>query len=256
MRCLAGLERPESGRVAWADDVWFDAQRRYSLPPQQRRIGYLFQEYALFPFMTVAQNVAYCIPKTERRLVGELLERFQLSGLENRFPRELSGGQQQRAALARAIIRKPRLLLLDEPLSSLDAPTRIELRQELRLMLKDFGTPTILVTHDPMEAVLADRVAVIEHGRILQQGKVEHVFSRPADMAVARIVGIETVAVGCVSDVRDGMMVVRVGTATLYAVAKKVEYGDVDICIRAEDVTIQPNDTLRPAACETILPGA
>jgi molybdate transport system ATP-binding protein len=138
------------------------------------------------------------------------------------------------------MIRKPRLLLLDEPLSALDAPTRTQVRQELRQLLKSFGIPTVLVTHDLLEATaLADHVVVLEQGRVLQQGKVEDVFSRPADTRVARIVGTETVAAGRVREVREGMAVVSVGAATLYAVAGQAEEGEVDVCIRAEDVSVQ-----------------
>jgi molybdate transport system ATP-binding protein len=249
LRCLAGLERPENGRIEWGDEVWFDAERRRLIPPQQRQIGYLFQDYALFPFMTVAQNVAYGLQKVNRIGVEDLLDRFQLTGLNGRYPHELSGGQQQRVALARAVIRKPRLLLLDEPLSALDVPTRNQLRQELRQFLKSFGIPTILVTHDPMEAVaLAERVVVLDHGRILQQGKVEDVFSRPVDLGVARIVGMETVVAGRVSGIKDGMLNVRVGTATIFAVAQEVEEGEVYVCIRAEDVILQPGDTAMSSA--------
>src|SRR5262249_41059495 len=137
--------------------TWFDAARGVSLSPHQRDIGYLFQEYALFPHLKVARNIAYGlsgVPMVERaRRVQELLDLFGLTGLEDRYPRQLSGGQQQRVALARVLAQRPRLLLLDEPLSALDAPTREPLRRELRRLLTGFGVPTVLVTHDRTEAL-------------------------------------------------------------------------------------------------------
>ena len=243
LRCLAGLERPEAGRIQWGEEVWFDAQERQFLPPQQRQVGFLFQDYALFPFLTVAGNIGYGLPKAARRLVSDLLDLFQLTGFENRSPRDLSGGEQQRVALARTIIRKPRLLLLDEPLSALDLPTRTQLRRDLRHLLAKFGIPVILVTHDPMEVMaLADRVVVLGRGQILQQGKVEDVFSRPADAGVARIVGVETVVTGHVEGVQHGLASVRVGTALVYAATDGNDHGEVGVCIRAEDVIVQPGE--------------
>jgi molybdate transport system ATP-binding protein len=140
-------------------------------------------------------------------------------------------------------------LLLDEPLSALDAPTRNQLRQELRQLLKSCGIPTIVVTHDPIEAVaLADRVLVLDRGKILQQGKVEEVFSHPTNMGVARIVGMETVVAGRVCEIQDGMLSVRVGSTAIWAVAPGVEDGEVDVCIRAEDVIVQPGDAVVSSA--------
>ncbi len=243
LRCLAGLERPEVGRIQWGDEVWFDAQQGCFLPPQRRQVGYLFQDYALFPFLSVAGNIGFGLPKSQRRLVSDLLDLFQLNGFEHRLPRELSGGEQQRVALARTISRKPRLLLLDEPLSALDLPTRTQLRQELRHLLAKFSIPVILVTHEPMEVMaLADHVVVLSRGQILQQGTVEDVFSRPENAGVARIVGVETVVAGHVEGVQNGLATVRVGTAVIYAAGTDIEPGEVGVCIRADDVIVQPGD--------------
>jgi molybdate transport system ATP-binding protein len=243
LRCLAGLERPDRGHIRFGDELWFEAASKHFLPPQSRGIGYLFQDYALFPHLTVARNIAYGLHDTGpiwRRRVGEMLEKFQLTGLESRYPHQISGGQQQRVALARAVIRKPCLLLLDEPLSALDAPTRIELRQTLRCMLRDLAIPSVIVTHEAMEAIaLGDHVSVLDHGIIRQSGTVQEVFSCPADLSVARIVGIETVARGRITEIRDGLATVAVGAARVLALADGPTGSEVDICIRGEDVTVQ-----------------
>ena len=155
LRCLAGLDQPQRGRVSFGDEVWFDVSRRINLRPQERGIGYLFQEYALFPHLTVFDNIAFGLDRSPRaavrQRVGDLMAVLQLAGLDGRFPHELSGGQQQRVALARTVAPRPRLLLLDEPLSALDSPTRAELRGELRRLLAEWGIPTMVVTHDPAE---------------------------------------------------------------------------------------------------------
>src|SRR5205823_4699837 len=136
LRCLAGLERPDRGTIRFGDEIWFDSARGIFLPPQRRRIGYLFQDYALFPHLRVAQNIAYGLAKFARQQrIEEITALLGLSGLEDRYPKQLSGGQQQRVALARALVCRPRLLLLDEPLSALDAPTREHLRRQLRRWL-------------------------------------------------------------------------------------------------------------------------
>ena len=165
-------------------------------PPQQRRAGFLFQDYALFPHLTVAANVRYAA-RSER--ADRLIEAFGLAPLAGRRPGAISGGQQQRVALARALAADPALLLLDEPLSALDAATRMRMRHELRRMLVESGVPAIVVTHDRMEAVaLGDWMAVIVEGRIRQAGPIQSVFRRPADAQVAESVGVENVLPGAI----------------------------------------------------------
>jgi molybdate transport system ATP-binding protein len=198
LRCLAGLERPDRGFIRFGGETWFDSERRILVPPQRRRIGYLFQDYALFPHLTIAQNIRYGlrrVGKTERlRRVAEIMDLLGLHGLESRYPQQVSGGQQQRVALARALVCRPRLLLLDEPLSALDVPTRGELRRQLRQWLEELRMPGILVTHDRIEALaLGDQLVVLDAGKVRQRGQVHEVFSRPADLGVARIVGVDTV---------------------------------------------------------------
>lgn len=242
LRCLAGLERPDDGKILYGDEVWFDAARTICLPPQQRRIGYLFQEYALFPHLTVEQNIAYGLshlPPRERQMrVAEMIELFGLGALRTQHPTGLSGGERQRVALARALAPRPRLLLLDEPLSALDAPTRERLRGELRRLLKNLGIPTIVVTHDRLEALaLGDMMAVLIAGQMRQVGAVPEVFSHPADLAVAEAVGMENVLPARVI-AREGELVkLSINGRELFAVGRAPS-DEVLACIRAEDVLI------------------
>jgi len=244
LRCLAGLERPDEGRINFGGTPWFDAEGRVFLTPQQRDIGYLFQEYTLFPHLTVAGNIAFglrSVSRTEqRRRVGEMLDLIGLAGLENRYPKQISGGEQQRIALARVLVRRPRLLLLDEPLSALDQPTREQLRPELRRLLVKFGIPVVLVTHDRVEAmVLADHLIVLDHGKVLQQGEVEEVFNRPVDVEVSRIVGMGNVLPGRIVKTEEGLATVAVGRTQLLAVAPAPNVEQVYVCIQAEEVALQ-----------------
>jgi ABC-type sulfate/molybdate transport systems ATPase subunit len=194
LRCLAGLERPQRGHIRLGDRAWFDAAGGIHLPPDQRDIGVLFQDYALFPHMTVERNVAFAGRGMTRhaatRRVSELLDAFRLRGLEGRLPGQLSGGQQQRVALARAVFRRPKLLLLDEPLSALDRATADEVREELRVLIRTLAIPAYIVSHDRDDALaLADRMVVIDQGRIVQTGTTQEVFDAPETEAAARLVG-------------------------------------------------------------------
>ncbi|MBS0202953.1 MAG: ABC transporter ATP-binding protein [Planctomycetes bacterium] len=242
LRCLAGLERPEHGVISAYGSDWFDARRGINLSPQQRDIGFLFQDYALFPHLTVAENIRFGIRDHQRAaaFLNELLGLFELSGLEHRRPRQISGGQQQRVALARVLARRPKLLLLDEPLSALDATLREQMRSRLRRQLAQFQIPVVVVTHDRTEAIaLSDRIVVMESGRIRQSGTVQQVVNRPDNLEVARIVGVETVATGEILGVDNGLATVHVGTTQLLAVAPEGTVRLVHVCIRGEDVALQ-----------------
>lgn len=245
LRALAGLDRPDSGRIQFGTETWFDHQQRVFLPPQQRNIGYLAQDSALFPHLNVERNIGYGLrrwPSPERAgRVAEVMRLLGLDGLGKRLPGQLSGGQQQRVGLARAVVRRPRLLLLDEPLSALDSPTRLRLRIELRRLLVQLGIPTMLVTHDRLEALaLGDDVVVMDHGAIVQSGPIQEVFQRPANIAVAGIVAVETVQPARILGATDGLLTVAVGETKLAALARDLpaDTRDVFVCIHAEDVIL------------------
>ena len=245
LRCLAGLERPEKGSIHFGAENWLDAETDSFLTPNKRGIGFVPQDYALFPHLTVARNIGYGLndlPTTERAArVAETLRWLGLDGLEHRLPRELSGGQQQRVALARAVVRRPKLLLLDEPLAALDTPTRLRLRGELRHLLRQLGLPTILVTHDRVEALaLGDLIVIMADGRNHQSGPVTEVFNRPDNLAVAHIAGTETILPARVLKVADGIVTVAVGEVKLVAVTEGFppEATEAHVCIRADDVML------------------
>jgi len=201
LQCLAGLIRPDRGRIVVDGEIFFDSAAGINVPPQRRRLGYVFHGYALFPHLSVEDNVGYGLrnrPRDERRRrVGEVLERLDLGGLARRRPRELSGGQQQRVALGRALAVDPSLLLLDEPLSALDAPLRRQLRRELADIVRDWRKTTVLVTHDLSEAFqLADRIVVYEAGRVVQAAAKAELLSAPASERVARLMGVRNILRG------------------------------------------------------------
>ena len=245
LRCLAGLERPDRGTIRLGRDLWFDGTSGVHVSPQSRHIGFMFQDYALFPNLTVTGNIGYglaSLPKEERaRRVNDTIELLKLQGLEQATPSQLSGGQQQRVALARAIATRPRLLLLDEPLSALDMPTRLTLRGELRGLLKRLGIPSIVVTHDWEEALaLGDHMVVLSGGRVRQTGIPQQVFNAPTDVEVARIVGMETIVPGRVIESANGLLTVEAGGVKMQALGSEEPGTDVFVCIRAEDVTLEP----------------
>jgi molybdate transport system ATP-binding protein len=178
LRMLAGLAQPESGRIEVEGETWYDSARGIALAPQKRRVGFVFQDYALFPTMTVRQNLSYALEKGgDRSVIGELLSLMELEALADRHPETLSGGQRQRVALARALVRRPKLLLLDEPLSALDLAMRRRLQDELVRVQRTFAVATLLVSHDPGEVVrTCARVLTVEDGRIGRSGTPQEIF--------------------------------------------------------------------------------
>jgi molybdate transport system ATP-binding protein len=195
LRAIAGLLKSKTlrGRVAAGAEIWFDSERSLNLVPQQRHAGFVFQHYALFPHLSALDNVMLAAgPAPQPDQFGALFERLGLAGLERRRPAQLSGGQQQRVALARALARQPKVLLLDEPFSAVDAPARQALYRELAALRQSLSTPMVLVTHDLGEARrLADRVVILDAGRSLQTGTPAHVFASPRNARVAQLVGIQ-----------------------------------------------------------------
>lgn len=188
LRAVAGLVRPASGEVALGDDVWFSSARRIDVVPERRAVGLVFQHYALFPHLSVEQNVAF----GGGGRAGEMLSRMGIAHLARARPGELSGGERQRVALARALARGPRVLLLDEPMAALDPQTRDGVRGELRALLVSLGRPCILVTHSFEDAaVLAERVAVMRDGAVIQVGTASDLVARPDDAFVAALTGAE-----------------------------------------------------------------
>jgi molybdate transport system ATP-binding protein len=203
LQCLAGLVRPSAGRIVLDGRVLFDAAAGIDVPPRERRVGYVLQGYALFPHLNVEANVGFGLrdrPAAERtQRTREVVDRLGLRGFERRLPRELSGGQRQRVALGRALAIEPALVLLDEPLSALDLPTRRALRDELRTLLSAWGVPAVLVTHEFTEAYqLGDRLIVYDEGRVRQAAPRGELLWRPASPAVARILGFRNILEGVV----------------------------------------------------------
>lgn len=200
LRCIAGVCRPDRGRIVLNGRVLFDSEAHIDLPPQQRRVGYLFQHYALFPTMTVAENIrcgAYHRgPRAEQdRIVREMVERLQLQGLEKLRPAQLSGGQAQRVALARMLAAQPEILLLDEPFSALDAHLRDQLQPRLRELLRTVGRQAVLVTHSRDEAYrLCSTLCILDGGRVLRTGPTKEVFADPRSVAAARLTGCKNLA--------------------------------------------------------------
>ncbi len=179
LRIIAGLELPDSGEIVVDDEIWFDSDKKINLPPQKRIIGFVFQDYALFPNMSVKQNLEFALEdKKQKKKVDEILEIMELSNLANSKPQDLSGGQKQRVAVARTLMRNPKILLLDEPLSALDMEMRLKLQDELLEIHKRFGITSILVSHDISEVFkLSNRVLKIAFGEITDDGTPTKVFS-------------------------------------------------------------------------------
>ena len=191
LRLLAGLDRPDRGRICFNEHVWFDAAKRICVTPQERHVGYVFQDYALFDHMNIEKNIGFGVEKNRREEVSRYwLNRLRLNDYAQSFPTSLSGGQKQRVALARALAANPQLLLLDEPLSAIDFSLRREIRRELKQTLKEWNKTTILVTHDLDEArYFADELLLLDDGAVLQQGSVDELFDNPGSIRAAKILG-------------------------------------------------------------------
>ena len=244
LRMIAGFTEPTGGTIL------VDGEDVGKIPPYKRNIGIFFQNYALFPHMTVFENVAFglklqkCSKEETAHRVGEILSLVKLTGLDGRYPRELSGGQQQRVALARALVTRPSILLLDEPLSNLDAKLRVEMQVEIKRIQRELGITTIIVTHDHEEAVsLADRVIVMNQGRIQQIGTPQEIFDHPASPFVADFMGFSTFLHGKAGGApRGGKRPILCGGRTLWVAQEAAE--DLDegesclLALRSESMTL------------------
>ena len=242
LRMIAGYEKPDAGRIR------FGGQDVTDLPANQRNIGFVFQNYALFPHLSVFENVAYGLRVRGQgddvigKSVGDVLALVGLAGYEQQFSGQLSGGEQQRVALARAIVIRPRVLLFDEPLSNLDAKLRVQMRQEIRDLQRRLAITTVYVTHDQEEAMaVSDRIAVMHHGSVVQEGTAEDLYHRPASQFVAQFVGRMNLIAGSVAEI-EGNTVTIAALGTLISAPsprRDLAPGDpVQLIVRPEAVEI------------------
>lgn len=243
---IAGLHSPDRGTIAFGDRVVYDGGR-IDLPPERRNCGVVFQSYAVWPHLTVADNVGYPLKlrkagrKDRAARVREVLELVELDHLAGRYPHELSGGQQQRVALARALAHPPDLLLLDEPFSNLDAKLRERARDWLKLLQQRIGVTTVFVTHDQDEALsMSDRIMVMDQGRVRQVGTPEEVYQQPADLFVADFVGTVNVLTGQAAAARAGVAQVRLDGLGEALIVAGDATGEVRLAVRPEQVVVHP----------------
>jgi molybdate transport system ATP-binding protein len=233
LRVIAGLVRPRSGLVAVAGTPWFDSANGVDLPVDERPVGFLFQDYALFPHLTVRQNIEF----GRRHKADAYLERFGIEHLARARPSELSGGERQRVALARALARDPKVLLLDEPLAALDSRTKATVRRELQELLSELDIPTLFVTHDFEDAAaLAHRVGVLVEGRLRQIGRTQELVARPADPFVASFTGANLLH-GTVAGASNGIARVRLEDGTIISTTEPAE-GHVVVAVYPWDVIV------------------
>jgi molybdate transport system ATP-binding protein len=261
LQAIAGTVSPDAGRIALDHQPLYDSAQHYNMPSQQRRVGYVPQHYALFPHLSVAQNIAFGLSRAPRRVrarrVAELLELFGMQGFEHRLPRQLSGGQQQRVALARALAVQPRLLLLDEPFTALDGVLRDTLRQELAQVHARWGITVLLVTHDLADVfALGQRVIVYDSGRIIQQGTRDEVFFHPTSRRVAEFVRTGNILSAVVERLESETLWVRWQGHTLATPLQSLSPGTpVYLCIRPTQVLIVRPERLSTRQRENLLSG-
>ena len=272
LRIIAGLEEPDQGEVIIRDSVLFSRQKGIFVPPEDRKLGLIFQSYALWPHMTVRKNVSLALEEMKlskekiNQQVRDVLAKVQLTDYIDRYPSELSGGQQQRVAVARMIAAEPSVFLMDEPLSNLDAMLRIDMRSELKHLHHELGATTVYVTHDQVEALtLSDKIAVMDQGFLQQLGTPEEIYRLPADLFVAKFVGSPRI------NTIHGMIVSENGTDFFISgqlkceIVKKLKIQEKQIigAIRPEDISISREErmgwlktktySVLPAGSETII---
>ena len=244
LKSIAGIVDPDNGVVSLTTDeehVYFDSNKKINLKPQKRNVGYLFQNYALFPNMTVEENIAVGLSKGhDEKTVSEMIKRFHLEGLEKRYPRQLSGGQQQRVALARILAYNPDVILLDEPFSAMDTFLKEQLRIELVNSLKDFDGFSILVTHNRDEAFqFCDELIVLDEGKIIAKGDTHEVFENPRKVQVARLTGCKNISK---VEIIDDYHIKSLDWGVIFEVSEKIAPNITHIGIRAHDFSPAEKD--------------
>ena len=244
LKSIAGIVDPDNGVVSLntgEETIYFDSNKKINLKPQKRNVGYLFQNYALFPNMTVEENIACGLPKNhDGKIVSEMIKRFRLDGLEKRYPRQLSGGQQQRVALARIMAYGPDVILLDEPFSAMDTFLKEQLRIELSNSLKDFDGFSIMVTHDRDEAFqFCDELIVLDQGKIIAKGDTYDIFENPRKVQVARLTGCKNISK---IEIIDEFHVKSLDWGLIFEVSEKVSPNITHIGIRAHNFSAAEKD--------------
>ena len=269
LRCIAGLEQPDSGLIELGGAPLCDSAKRIYVPMYERDIGMVFQSYAIWPHMSVFENAAYPLRVMRRgkpskaeiaRRVGRVLETVGLASYQNRSATLLSGGQQQRLAFARALVREPKLLLLDEPLSNLDAQLREQMRSELKRIQADSGVTTIYVTHDQAEAMaISDRVAVLDKGRIAQLGTPDEIYDRPRSEFVANFIGRTNLfrgkLQGAVAAGEQGLVISELGPIRCRFPERAAQGKEISFVVRPENVSLERCDGDLKTAGENVLEG-
>jgi iron(III) transport system ATP-binding protein len=253
LRCIAGLETPDSGEIVVNGTTVFSSARDVHVPPHKRRIGMVFQSYAIWPHMTVGQNVRFPLEaqglKDDGNRVYRALELVGLGKLGDRYASRLSGGQQQRVALARALVSEPGILLLDEPLSNLDAALREQMRIELRRIQETLRVTTVYVTHDQVEALsLSDQIALMRGGKVTEIASPEALYNRPQSEFAAQFIGGANIVKGHAlgSDPATGLCSITTSFGTIHSKVSKVVPGPVLVCLRPEKLRVLPAATATP----------
>ena len=243
LKSIAGIVTPDEGIVRLKtneETTYFDSSKKINLKPQKRNVGYLFQNYALFPNMTVEENIAIGLANDDKKIVSEMVKRFQLNGLEKRYPRQLSGGQQQRVALARIMAYSPDVILLDEPFSAMDTFLKEQLRIELSNSLKDFDGFSIMVTHDRDEAFqFCDELIVLDRGKIVAKGDTYEIFENPGKVQVARLTGCKNISK---VEIIDDYHLKSLDWGITFEVSEKISSNIDHIGIRAHDFVAAEKD--------------